>query len=132
MEPFFSLTVLPEGSGGALFISAGVDGLVHIHDQASRAVATVPGWGSDVASIQTNCGSGWQVLATRPGDWTQPDAIRAYEIREGIAVGATPALEFSGPVMVLGPLGEGAALAVVRNLQTGRYEAYKISVFCGR
>lgn len=130
--PFFSLTVLPEGSGGALLISAGVDGLVHIYDQASRAMATVPGWGSDVSSIKTNCGSGWQVLATRPGDWTQPDAVGAYEIRDGVAVGATPALEFPGPVMALGPLGEGAALAVARNLQTGRYEAYKISVFCGR
>lgn len=133
VPPFLSAAVLPgEPDGPAHWIYAGLDGETQIHGDGAERSASFSGWGSDLASVQTNCGAGWQVLATRPGDWTEPDAIRAYEIREGSAVAVSPPVDLPGPVMSLGPLAEGAALAVARNLKTGRYEAYSLTISCSR
>ena len=47
--------------------SRATDGQIHmvdgVNDQAGRF-----GWGSDLASVKTACGAGWQVLATSSGD----------------------------------------------------------------
>jgi len=128
---FFSEAILPGGEGTFLRLFSAVDGRVQLYGSDKRFSSSFRGWGSDLTSLKTGCGGGWQVLATKPGDWTQPDAVRAYEIREGVAVAVTAPVELPGPVTALGPLVEGAALAVARNLKTGRYEAYKISITCG-
>lgn len=128
--PLFSAAALPGEDSSLTMILAMVDGHIGLFASDEKDLVSFRGWGSDVTTIKTGCGSGWQVLATRPGDWTQPDAIRAYEIQERVAVGVTAPVELSGPVTALGPLAEGATLAVVHNLKTRRYEAYKLSISC--
>ncbi len=95
-------------------------------------VASFAGWGDDIASLTTGCGSEGHVLATGIGDWAQPDRIQAYEIAGQQAVAAGQPLEFPGPVVALWPSEDAkSARVVIRNLQTGMYEASIISASCG-
>jgi hypothetical protein len=71
------------------------------------------------------------VLATRPGDGTEPDAIQAFSWAERTAAPVTAPANFSGPVTALWTSGGASALAVVRDLTTGRYAAYVITLACG-
>jgi hypothetical protein len=141
VEPFFSAAFLSDDKASNLTIHSGVDGRVRIYD-GGKLAATVGAWGSELTSVNTVCGNGWQVLASRPGDWTEPDALTAYEIADLQAVRVTSPLEFLGPVKYLGPEflpgSRGAkdrnnrAIAVSFNLATGRYEAYTLTLSCGR
>jgi hypothetical protein len=124
-----------EGKGKRMEIDAGADGLARLYNSDDRRgpIATFTGWGSDIAGIKSGCGSGWQILVTRTGDWTERDAVQAFEIDGKRAVAVSPALEFAGPVLVLqASENKDTGLAVVRNLQTGRYEAHVLSLSCGR
>lgn len=96
-------------------------------------VAIISGWGSEIASLETDCGREWQVLATKPGDATQMDAVTAYEFEGSQMVAVSAAVDLPGPVTSLSPGSDGkTAVAIVRNLKTGRYEAYRLTVSCGR
>jgi hypothetical protein len=138
VEPFYSAAFVRTNET----IHVGLDGRARLYDANAKSLATFSGWGSDLTTVKTNCGSSWQVLATRAGDWTEPDAIQAYEIHEHEVVAVSGPVNLPGPVMSLGPetpssFGEpkgprGGAIAVVRNLKTGRYEAYQLSISCGR
>jgi hypothetical protein len=132
VEPFFSAGLLIRGEESFATIHAGVDGLTRLYDENGRQLASYGGWGSELTSIQTKCGGMWQVLATRPGDWVEPDAVTAYEIVDHQARAVSAPMDLPGPVLALGPLSEGASLVVARNLKTGRYEAYQLSISCGR
>ncbi len=92
-----------------------------------------PEWGSQIQEVQSPCGGGALFLVTGPGDYTQPDFVQVF--------GSDPAhhrpagkplsnqLTYPGPVMDLHADGKGAR-AVVRNLETGNYEAHHISIEC--
>ncbi len=133
LPPFFSAAAVQKNDG-AYWIFTVVDGRARLYrKQSEEPEAIFTGWGSEVAGIQTQCGSGGQVLATRPGDWTEPDAIRAYEIVDHDVVAVSSPVEFPGPVTALWPATDGSnAIAVVRNLKTEHDEAYRLSFSCGR
>jgi hypothetical protein len=94
-----------------------------------------PEWGSQIQEVQSPCGGGAHFLVTGPGDFTQPDFVQVF--------GSDPAqhrpagkplsnrLTYPGPVMDLHADGTGAR-AVVSNLETGNYEAHRISIECGK
>lgn len=133
IAPFFSGAVIQEkASGDDLWILAHLDGRVQLYNNERRLLATFSGWGSELASIESGCGVGWQLLVTRSGDWTETDAITAYEIVDWQALAVGWPIEFPGPVMSLESRANNGAIAVVRNLKTGRYEAYQLSISCGR
>jgi hypothetical protein len=113
-------------------VVTGVDGRVHLFDAAGAAAGSFGGWGSDVAAMETGCGAGRQVLATRPGDAGDADAVQAFEIagRQPVAVSAP--LEFTGPVTAIWPAGPASALAISKDLKTGQYAAFRISLTCSR
>jgi len=120
-------------------VATGLDGLARLYEDGPDPVAVFSGWGSEIASVHSRCGSGWQLLVTGQGDWTRTDTIQAMEIQERQAQPVSSPLEVAGAVTALHALapqfaGDGAtgasALAVVRNLQTGRYEAYRLSITC--
>ena len=120
--------------GKGMQIDAGKDGVARLYrsDEPKGFIATFSGWGSDLAALKTGCGSGWQLLVTRATDYTERDSVQAFEITDKQAVPASPPLEFAGPVMALhASPGADAGLAVVRNLQTGQYEAHVFSLSCG-
>jgi len=103
--------------GGNSFMS-GVDGRVYVSDGT-----TFDGWGSDFVPA---C-RGTRMLATGPGDRDSRDQIALYDSATHPPARLSDPLEFPGPVTALSP-----ALAVARNLSTGRYEAYSLTVDCGR
>jgi hypothetical protein len=88
------------------------------------------GWGSDIASVRSGCGPGWQILATSSQD-APSDEVRAFEIpdREPILVSARA--EFAGHITALWADSDSTSVvAVARNAETGKYEAYRLSIDC--
>ena len=92
-----------------------------------------PDWGDLIVKMQSECEIQPLFLVTGAGDYTQPDSI---ELRSSDPAGNWPAgnpignrLNFTGPVMALHPAGTGAT-AIVHNLETGEYEAHRVSVVC--
>jgi hypothetical protein len=125
-SPHYSSAALPQ-----VRIAAGIDGRARVYDSSSREIGSIAGWGSDIAAIESGCGSGWQVVASKPTDAGEPDAIQAYEMT---GAGATPAGDpalFPGPVTALWSGGKQATV-VTRIAETGRYAAYSLSISCGR
>jgi hypothetical protein len=131
VAPFFSAASV-ESQGLTWWLLAATDGKVRIFDAALDSAGTSNAqWGSDIAGTDAHCGSGSQVLATRPGDRGQPDAIQAFTIADRLPQPLTEAAELPGPVLALWTLGGTAATAVVHDLRTGKYAAYSIGVVCG-
>jgi hypothetical protein len=127
--------VLFELKGKQVWLFAASDGIARLAKQEAPTsiLASFTGWGSELTAVQTHCGSGVQVLVTRPTDWTEPDAILAFEFNE------LEAVPFSTPLMVPGPVlklhvaaYDQSAWAVVRNLRTDHYEVHSITLSCSR
>ena len=138
MGPWFSMAQLGPPEATRLVVS-GQDGLARLYEEGSDPVSVFPGWGSEIASIHSGCGYGWQLLVTGTGDWTHPDTIQAMEIQERQAHPVSSPIQLEGAVIAMHSpsartLNEASAnaeaVAIVRNLQTGRYEAYRISITC--
>jgi hypothetical protein len=108
---------------------AEIDGRIHIYDQAHAPQAAFDGWGSDFAVI-TACG-GRHIAATSAGDAASPDSVGLYDLENRAPVRVSEPIELSGPVTALWPAGNGA-MAVARNLSTGKYAAYSLTLDCGR
>ena len=73
------------------------------------------------------CGAG---LTTSSGDDTQRDWVQALS-SEPPGVAISNKLDFPGPVLALRS-GSEESRAIVRNLNTGNYEAYRLSFSCGQ
>jgi hypothetical protein len=114
-------------------IYANLDGRARMFGKGPQPAAQFDGWGSDITAIQSGCGEGFQVLTTRAGDLGQPDSIQAFSVRGREAIPASVPAGFRGPITALWPAQDGtAALAVVRDLTTGMFDAFSISISCGR
>jgi len=127
---FYSAAPLPRPSY-TLWIFAGVDGTVRLLDGVTEQTARL-NWGSDLASVKSSCGSGWQVLATRPGA-NSSDSVRAFEFPDREPIAVSPAIEFAGGVTALWTEAKGgSAIAVSRNAETGTYEAFRLAIACNQ
>ena len=128
---FYSAAALPRDKN-AMWLLATVDGQVHMLDGITDQAAGKLGWGSDIAAVRSGCGSGWQVLAAGIGEGPS-DVVRAFEVPDRAPVASSPPLEIQGSVTALWTESGGAgAIAVVRNSETGRYEASRLTLACGR
>jgi hypothetical protein len=90
---------------------------------------TFPQGRSEFTEMSGHCGRQIQ-FATGTGDYTQPDSVQAFEQQWDTFDPLSDELSFPGPVMAL-HVTDRVPTAIVRNLQTGNYEAYRISVTCG-
>jgi len=127
---FYSAAPLPRPSY-TLWIFAGVDGTVRLLDGVTEQAARL-NWGSDLASVKSSCGSGWQVLATRPGD-NSSDSVRAFEFPDREPIAVSPAIDFAGGVTALWTEAKGGgAIATSRNAETGNYEAFRLAIACNQ
>jgi hypothetical protein len=129
VAPFYSAASV-ESQGRTLWVMAQTDGRAQIADASLDPIAAIPQWGSDIAGIDVRCGGGSQVIATRAGDSTEPDALQSFTIADRFAAPATAAAILPGPVTALWPSGSSQALAVARDLVSGDYIAYVASVSC--
>jgi len=128
---FYSAAFLPRDKY-LLWLFAATDGHVHMVDGVSDQGARVA-WGSDLTTVKTSCGAGWQVLATSNEEGTG-DAIRAYEFpdRDPIAVSAAIDFPDSGITALWTEAKGDAAITVVKNRETGSYEAFRLAVVCSQ
>ena len=125
--PFFSVFPVTSTNNPLLYAQVN-DSLGYGSDPRNGALAATVG--SDIAGIKSSCGTGWQQLETAAGDYTQPDSIKAGDTSGGTTIFTAP-VDFPGPVTALWTATDAStAIAVSKNLSTGRYEAYSISVNC--
>src|ERR1700676_5353314 len=111
---------------------ATIDGQIHLLDGVTDQTAAKLGWGSDIASVRSGCGLGGQVLVDGNGNGTG-ETIRAFEIADREPVAVSQPAEFSGSITALWADSDGTgAIAVSQNSETGRYEAYRLSITCGQ
>jgi hypothetical protein len=130
ISKFYSAAFLPRNQY-LLGVFAAVDGQIHLVDGVTDQAASL-GWGSDVASLQTTCGIGWQVLATSSGD-NPGDSVRAYELADRDPVPVSMAADFAGEITALWTEIKGdTAVAVARNQRTGDYEAFRLAATCNQ
>ena len=131
-ENFYGIAGFATNDQG-LWAAAGTDGRLRVYADVGAEIANVAGFGSQVASVQTACGTGWQVLTTRDGDFAKADAVQAQEWTGRGFRPLSAEMEFDGPVLALRKGSEvNSVRAMVRNLNTGNYEAYALSVYCNR
>ncbi len=119
--PFYSLA-----HPDRYFVLAEADGAVRIYDAERRPIGRAEGWGSDLA---TACGN--KILATPSAGKDGADNITLYGLASGKPVIESEPSEFPGPITALWAT-SGGATAIARNISTGRYAAYHLTIDCGR
>lgn len=129
--PAYAVAYLGMRVGETYTVATHLDGRAVLYQKSGESVGEMPGWGSDIVAQSTTCGRQSQVLVTRTGDWTEPDAIQGFEIIDRQPEAVSPVADFPGPVTALWAAeGGDSAIAVIRNLKTGVYEAYSLSLTC--
>lgn len=129
LPKFYSAAAIPREKY-VLWLVAATDGQIHMIDGVSDQAVRLE-WGSDLTSVRTQCGAGWQVLATTSAD--NRDSIRAYEFPDRDPVAVSAPIDFAGPITTLWTEAKGdAAIVVAKNQETGNYEAYRLELACGQ
>jgi hypothetical protein len=129
IAPFFSAAAVEE-QGRTSWVVTMLDGRAQIFDSAFDPQGSFATWGSDIAAVDAHCGAGSQIVAARRDDGSEPDAVQAFALANGTAVPLTAPITFAGPVTAIWPSG-ATSVVVARDLSTGKYGAYVISVACG-
>jgi hypothetical protein len=120
--PFYSQALI-----ASLWLVAALDGHIHLLDGTSEQT-TNWGWGSDIATLHSGCGSGWQVLTTG-----RDNSVRAFEMNGREPVPATQDISLDGGVSALWTAADGGSvIAVSRHRESGAYEAFRLTVTCGQ
>jgi hypothetical protein len=128
---FYSAAAVPREKY-ILWLFAAVDGQIHMLDGINDLTVSKLGWGSDIASVHSNCGSGWQVLATGSTD-SATDTIGVFEIADREPASVAQSIEFNGNITALWMQTDGgAAVAVSHTSETGKYAAYRLTITCGQ
>jgi hypothetical protein len=131
VTPFYSAAPLPRDKY-TLWLFMGKDGQVHLLDGVTDQTIAKLDWGSDVASVHGACGANWNLLVTGAGDSTT-DSLRAFDIPDREPIAISQPIEFPGPITALWTEANGNdAIAVSHNLETGDYEAFRLSFTCGQ
>lgn len=130
LSKFYSAALLPREKY-MLWLFAATDGRIHLTDGVDDQVTGI-NWGSDVASLKTSCGAGWQVL-TVSSEQGDGDSVRAYEFPDRDPVAVSAAVDFAGPISALWTEAKAdTAIAVARNRGTGDYEAFRLAIACSQ
>ena len=132
VPPFYSAAPIPREKY-VLWVLTGIDGQVREVDGVNVQTLSRPGWGSDMASTKTSCGSGSQVLVSSNSDGATPDTVRAYEFPDREPVPVSQPVELGGRITSLWTESSGSTAVVVsRNWETGKYEAFRLTIACGQ
>jgi hypothetical protein len=133
LPPFFAAAPLGPGSGAAWLVAA-VDGRHLFVSDRLEPIGNAPTAGDEVIAVRSGCGSGSQLIIGAPG----PNTDRADRL---VAVGVNDrhTTQAAAPVLLSGVLtalwatpGASSGIAIVRNADTGSYEAFQVGVACAR
>jgi hypothetical protein len=134
LPPFYSAALLPRPDGAGLLIG-GIDGKVQLVESGTlKTVAGTRDWGSDFATLHSECGAGVQIIASGSGE-TLTDSLRAYELPALEAVPASAPLAMDGTVTALSSARDGKSVfAIVRKAagqgQPDGYEVDRVTANC--
>ena len=133
VAPFFSGATWQSGDQ-RVWLFSGTDGHTRLfQNDLGTPVATFNGWGSTLAPVHSICGSGWQVLTSSPADTTRPDSVQAVEISGREALPVSTPVDLSGTVEALWTAGNyGQVINGVLHSQSGKYEAFTLTVICNQ
>lgn len=127
---FFSAAEFRVGAASAWAL-VGVDGQTHLFSTPVKSSSAWAAMGSGMVGLESDCGGRSQVLASAAGDGTVTDSVSAYDVIDGAPRPTGDAVAFPGPVTALWPAAErGVAVAVSRDLKSGRYAAFRLSITC--
>ncbi|MGB7844878.1 MAG: hypothetical protein WBL63_04630 [Candidatus Acidiferrum sp.] len=88
-------------------------------------------WRSPTVLTPSCDAGGWKLLADG-SDWTSPDVLQVMPDGSSHEGSAALLSDFPGPILAInGEQNPAGALVVTRNLRTGNYEVYKITLACG-
>ena len=104
---------------------AAADGHTYVYDAAHKQMSVSDGW-SDFAVVASSCAN-TKIIAAH----SATNSLAIFDLVNHGPIRVSDSMEVSGPVTAMWPAGR-AALIVVRNKDTNRYEAYSIAVDCGR
>ncbi len=126
---FYSAAPLPRDQY-TLWAFATVDGQVHFLDGVGSQDFSQLGWGSDIASVRSGCGPGWQILATSSQNGPT-DEVRAFEVADRQPTLVSAPVQFSGAITALWLDSDSSSVtAIARDSETGNYEAYRLTIEC--
>jgi hypothetical protein len=125
---FFSAAAYAK-TNSALWVFAAVDGQIHAIDATTDRALSL-NWSSDLTSVKTACGAGWQVIA---GTSDTIEMVRAFEFPDRDPVPVSPEIDLPGPVTAMWQEYRGdTAIVVAKNKDTGMYEAFRLAVACSQ
>jgi len=126
---FYSAAFVPR-ERYTLWLFASADGKVHLVDGMNDQMSMLE-WGSDIGTVRTSCGAGWQVLVTAATE--SGDTVKAFELPDRDPVAVSPAMEMPGRVTAFWTEAQGdSVMAVVDDRGTGDYEAFRVAVACNQ
>ena len=114
---------------GPQWIFTRLDGRAWLHDAAWNSIAA--GRLGQRYRRYRNMRPRSLLLATRPGDGSEKDAIRVLSRSWTARRRKRPRrIDMPGPVTALWPIDESSAVAVARDLASGEYAAYRLAISC--
>jgi hypothetical protein len=131
VSPFYTVASTTT-NGHSRWIFSAIDGQFRITTDNGLETLDAPDWGSDIATLESDCRTGNQILASASGE-PASDSVRAFELNEHRAVPVSQPVTFDGRVTALWTETNGRnAVGIVHNEDTGTYEAFRLAVTCGR
>lgn len=133
LPAFYSAARLQEAGEPAWLLST-VDGGLKLLDSHLKPVASLPGGGDDVVRISSECAPGRPVVLVGEESATgRVDGLKAFEITGNVRLPIATPVSLPGDLAALWPTTDGStALAIVRNLDADRYEAFLVGISCAR
>jgi hypothetical protein len=119
-QPYFTHAEI----GGDDVVTAG-DGHTYVYDAARKQLSVSDAW-NDLAVVASSC-TGPKIVAA----YSTTNSLAVFDLVNHSPVRMSDAMEVPWTVTAMWPSGN-AVLAVVRNKDTNRYEAYSIALDCGR
>jgi hypothetical protein len=110
---------------GGDHVIAGADGRTYIYDAARKQLSVSDLW-EDFVVVSSTCTSA-KIVASDSAS----NSLAIFDLVNHNPLRVSDSAEVQGSVTAMWPAGS-AALVVVRNKNTDRYEAYSIGVACGR
>jgi len=127
LRPYYQDQLILAGADGHAYVYLSGNEREKIPESLDRLSVN---WGSDLAQISVHCRDGLLVLASGAKDHSAQDTLQGFEVEPRAVTPATPIAEFPGPILSLKNSDDSEAIAIIFNLTTGNYEAYRVTVEC--
>lgn len=115
------------GADGHAYVYLSGNGRETIPESLERLPAE---WGSDLVLLSATCRESSLIVASGARDHSSQDTLQGFEVEPRAVTPATAVTEFPGPILSLKSTDDSGAMAIIFNLTTGNYEAYRVTMAC--